>query len=206
MILNKKHIPLLIILIFHVVGFVGFLVNPGYFKSLSPLNLILSAGLVLCMSGNFHWKFFGSLLGIALIGFAIEVIGVKTEVIFGSYYYGNSLGIKVLSVPLLIGINWAILIYATNQFLQIKNQMLNALFSAFLMVFLDFFIEQNAAKFDFWYWENSVIPIQNYVAWFIISFLLNLVFQKNISKPSNQTAKAFYVIQIIFFGIFYFLH
>lgn len=189
-----------------MVGFVGFLVNPGYFKSLSPLNLILSAGLVLFMSGNFHWKFFGSLLGIAIIGFTLEVVGVKSEVIFGSYYYGHSLGMKVLSVPLLIGINWAILIYATNQFLQIKNQMLNALFSAFLMIFLDFFIEQNAAKFDFWYWENSVIPIQNYVAWFIISFLLNLVFQKNISKTSNQTAKAFYVIQITFFGIFYFLH
>ena len=189
-----------------MVGFIGFLVNPGYFKSLSPLNLILSSGLILLMSSNFHWKFFGALIGIAIIGFTLEVIGVKTEVIFGSYRYGNALGIKILTVPLLIGINWAILIYATTQFWQIKNSVLNALFGAFLMVFLDFFIEQNAAKFDFWYWKNNVIPIQNYVAWFIISFLLNLVFQKNINKPSNQTAKAFYVIQILFFGLFYFLH
>ncbi len=152
------------------------------------------------MSQQTNWKFYGSLLLIALIGFLLEVLGVKTEFIFGSYHYGQALGFKALSVPLLIGINWAILLYCTSQFLRIKNQILNALFGACLMVFLDFFIEQNAARFDFWYWKNSVIPLQNYIAWFIISFVLNLVFQKKLGQKSNLTARAFYVIEIIFFA------
>ena len=156
------------------------------------------------MSQQRNWKFYGSLILIALIGFFLEVLGVKTGLIFGSYSYGKSLGLKALSVPILIGINWAILLYCTAQFSRIKNQILNALFGAFMMVFLDFFIEQNAARFDFWYWKNNIIPLQNYIAWFIISFALNLAFQKRIGQKSNSTAKAFYVIEIIFFAALFF--
>lgn len=196
----KQHISILIILIFHLVGFVGFLINPGYFKSLSPLNLLLSVGLILLTSKQTNWKFYLSLLLIAFSGILIEVMGVKTELIFGSYYYGSALGYKVFTVPLLIGLNWAVLLYCTAQFAKFKNQIVNALFGAFLMVFLDFFIEQNASQFDFWYWKNSVIPIQNYLAWFVISFVLNLIFQKTLQEKTNLTAKAFYMIQIIFFA------
>ena len=202
----KKHIYIFIILIFHIVGFVGFLINPSFFKSLSPLNLLLSSGLVLLTSKQTNGKFYSSLLLIAIIGFFLEALGVKTELIFGSYYYGRTLGLKAFSVPLLIGVNWAILLYCTAQFSQIKNQILNALFGAFLMVFLDFFIEQIASRFDFWYWKNGIIPLQNYIAWFIISFVLNLAFQKRLGQKSNLTAKAFYMIQITFFGAFYFFN
>ena len=202
----KKHIYIFIILIFHIVGFVGFLINPSFFKSLSPLNLLLSSGLVLRTSKQTNGKFYGSLLLIAIIGFFLEALGVKTELIFGSYYYGRTLGLKAFSVPLLIGVNWAILLYCTAQFSQIKNQILNALFGAFLMVFLDFFIEQIASRFDFWYWKNGIIPLQNYIAWFIISFVLNLAFQKRLGQKSNLTAKAFYMIQITFFGALYFFN
>ena len=142
---------------------------------------------------------------IAFFGFSIEVLGVKTGYIFGSYHYGNSLGFKLKSVPILIGINWAILLYCTAQFAQTKNPILNAFIGAFLMVALDFFLEQNAAKFDFWYWKNNIIPMQNYLAWFTISLTLNLIFQKQINHPANLTAKAFYIIQIVFFASLYLL-
>lgn len=200
----KKNIPLFIICVFHIVGFVGFIINPVYFKSLSPVNLLLSAGLIILMSNQTKWQFYGSLILVAVIGFFVEVLGVKTEFIFGSYFYGNSLGYKLFSVPLLIGINWSILLYCTAQLSKFKNSFVNALFGAFLMVILDFFIEQNAAKFDFWYWKNSIIPFQNYVAWFLISFLLNLLVQKYLAQKPNFTAKAFYFVQLIFFAALYF--
>jgi putative membrane protein len=69
------------------------------------------------------------------------------------------------------------------------------------MTFIDFFIEHIASKYDFWYWENNQIPIQNYVAWFLISIGLNLLFQKTLIKSSNYTAKGFYIIQVLFFVI-----
>jgi putative membrane protein len=104
---------------------------------------------------------------------------------------------------LLIGINWAILLYCTAQFSKFKNSIVNALFGALLMVLLDYFIEQNAAKFDFWYWKNAIIPLQNYIAWFIISFLLNLLVQKHLSQKPNFTAKAFYLVEFAFFAALY---
>lgn len=199
----KKNIPLFIICVFHVIGFIGFIINPVYFKSLSPVNLLLSAVLLILTSNQTKWQFYGSLLLVAVFGFFAEVLGVKTELIFGSYYYGKSLGYKLFSVPLLIGLNWSILLYCTIQLSKFKKPIVNALFGALLMVVLDFFIEQNASIFDFWYWKNGIIPLQNYIAWFLISFLLNLLVQKYLSQKPNFTAKAFYVIQLIFFAALY---
>ncbi len=199
----KKNILIVIIIIFHLIGFIGFMMNPVYFKPLSPVNLLLSTVLVLMASSQTNWKFYGAILSVAISGFLIEVIGVKTGLIFGVYHYGNSLGYKVFGVPLLIGINWGVLLYSTSQLSKIKNTLLNALLGAFYMVALDFFIEQNAAKFDFWHWNLGIIPLQNYIAWFFISFILNLLSQKQFVQKPNNTAKAFYIVQIIFFAALY---
>jgi putative membrane protein len=200
----KKNIPVFIILIFHVVGFVGFLFNPSYFRALSPVNLMLSAGLVLLMSNQSKWQFWLSVMGIAFAGFFIEVIGVKSGLVFGTYHYGNALGYRLFSVPLLIGVNWALLIYCTGQVFIIKNKVANALSAALLMVGLDFLIEHSAPGLDFWYWKNGTIPLQNYMAWFVISFGMNLLVQKYFSAKPNPTAKAFYGIQVAFFTALYF--
>ena len=202
----RRNIPLMIICIFQIIGFVGFVINPVYFKSLSPFNLLLSAGLVIFTSKQDNWKFYAALFLVAVLAFWIEVLGVKTELVFGSYFYGNSFGYKLFSVPLLIGLNWAMLLYSTAQFPKFKNSFINALVGAFLMVFLDFFMEQNAQKFDFWYWKDGIIPIQNYLAWFLISFILNLMVQKRLSQIPNLTAKVFYFAQIAFFiALYYFV-
>ena len=196
----KKNIFLSIISIFHLVGIIGFLTLPTIFKSLSPVNLLLSICLVL-IAAEKNIKLYFIIVSVAVLGFLIEVIGVRTGVIFGSYQYGKAFGFSLFSVPILIGFNWAILLYGTSQFCKFKNRIINIFFGSFLMTFIDFFIEHIASKYDFWYWENNQIPVQNYVAWFLISVVLNLLFQKKLSKSNNITAKGFYVIQLIFFVI-----
>lgn len=200
----KKNISISIIILFHVVGLIGFIWAPELFKKLSPVNLLLSILLILISAKQTHYKFYFSLITIAVIGFCIEVVGVKTELIFGTYTYGSAMGFQLFSVPLLIGANWAILLYCSSQFCKFKNHIINSLFGAFLMTFLDYFIEQCASKFDFWYWKNDEIPLKNYLAWFIISFILNLIFQKTLSENINKTAKAFYLTEIIFFALLFF--
>jgi len=200
----KKHITLTIIAVFHVVGFIGFLVNPHLFNTLTPVNLLLSAFLMVLMSDQTKPKFYATLLVIGVAGYFIEVIGVKTGFIFGRYYYGSALGYKFLSVPLLIGLNWILLSYSTSLFFRSANIVINALCGAALMVGLDFLMEQSAAKFNFWYWVNGSIPLQNYIAWFCISFLIHLLADKELSKKPNLTAKGFYIIQVIFFAALYF--
>ncbi len=199
----KKNISIFIIILFHFVGLIGFIWAPELFKKLSPVNLLLSILLILISAKQNHYKFYLSLISIAIFGFFIEVVGVKTGLIFGTYKYGWAMGFQLLSVPLLIGANWAVLLYSTSQFCKFKNHIINSLFGAFLMTFLDYFIEQCASKFDFWYWENNKIPLKNYFAWFIISFILNLIFQKILTKNNNNTAKVFYLTQIAFFALLF---
>jgi putative membrane protein len=201
--LLKKHLPITIIAVFHLVGFIGFLISPAYFRSLTPVNLLLSAALVIMMSNQSKGRFYFVLLLVGLVGYFIEALGVKTGWIFGHYHYGSALGYKLLSTPLLIGVNWALLIYATNQWVRFENKYVNIILAALLMVGLDFFIEQSAARFDFWYWRGAKIPLQNYIAWFIVSIGINWFANKEFSQKPNPTAKAFYIIQVVFFVALY---
>ena len=53
-----------------------------------------------------------------LTGMITEILGVQWGWIFGNYQYGDALGYKVLGVPLLIGVNWALLTIITGAIAQ----------------------------------------------------------------------------------------
>ncbi len=138
-------------------------------------------------------------------GYWVEVLGVHTSFIFGSYRYGPTLGIKLWEVPVIIGLNWFMLVYATG---SISNRLPLSLFGkaatgALLMVFLDFFIEPFAISRHLWQWHNNTIPLQNYLAWFIIAFLLNVLYHRLPFTKANLFAKYLYLIQLGFFVIAY---
>ncbi|MBS1636653.1 MAG: carotenoid biosynthesis protein [Bacteroidetes bacterium] len=192
-----------ILLLFHLIGFCGLLVNPLYFSSLTPYNLLLSAALVLSAAWKQSLSFWLSAFGLILAGIGIEIAGVRSGVIFGHYTYGEALGFKLPDVPLLIGINWLLLLYGCIQWTRQLHPVPAAFITALLMTTLDFFIEQVAPRFDFWYWQNDHVPGRNFVAWFIISFFLSLVASRWLRPRENHTVKWFLVIQYIFFiGLF----
>jgi putative membrane protein len=69
------------------------------------------------------------------------------------------------------------------------------------MTLYDFIMEPSASWMGMWYWENGIIPIQNYVAWFISSFLMIRLFLW-LSKPErNAVATSVLVIQLVFFTL-----
>ena len=78
-----------------------------------------------------------------------------------------------------------------------------AIVAASLMVVLDIFIEPVAVAFDFWSWEQQFIPIRNYMAWFIISYCLHLLFFSLSFRKKNPAAKILYLLQLVFFLILY---
>jgi uncharacterized membrane protein len=51
----------------------------------------------------------GLLLGTAVPGYAVEVLGVHTGVPFGSYAYSSTLGPRLFGAPPLIGLAWTML-------------------------------------------------------------------------------------------------
>ena len=140
------------IVAFHLVGMIG-LSTESYvsiFKSLVPYNLLITF-LLCCFYISFQ-KNYKPMVLIAMIGFVIEVVGVKTGILFGEYYYGSVLGFKVLEVPLIIGLNWLVLSLATHSIIRVflNNRFSIICTASLLMVLLDLLIEPVAIKLGFW--------------------------------------------------------
>ncbi len=204
MISNKLvfRISIIIIIVLYAVGLLGFLtIYRKYMIELTPIILMIS--LLLALVNHHEWNRFFILfiLSIMIGGFIIEVIGVETGLIFGHYIYGKTLGFQLFNVPLLIGVNWFLLVFSSGMITNLlkTNWFWRALFGAFLMLSLDVSLEPVAMTFDFWSWENYTVPIQNYVFWFIFSFMFQWVFQSIEFEKVNRFAVVLFIVQWIFF-------
>lgn len=191
--------------IFYTVGIIGLhsTATSDLFRQLTPFNILLSVVVLFC----FHrWWSPGaviSLIVIACAGFVIEMFGVQSGKVFGVYEYGQSLGWKAWNTPLIIGINWLLLVYITH--LTVKQIGIGKpwieLTAAALMTALDYLIEPVAVQYDFWHWKNEVIPVQNFVAWFYISFIMQLFLNRTKPVAENKMAIPLLILQIVFFTV-----
>lgn len=188
----------------HFAGFWGlqFAWTRPWFELLVPFNLLATIGLLLYFHQDWSARFLIFALITSLTGFFVEVFGVQTRVIFGDYFYEHTLGYKFLDVPLVIALNWLMLVYITGDICNKlpANKLLKSLSGAALMVLLDIFIEPVAIRHDFWEWQGETVPLQNYLAWYVISFLLLYLYYFLNFKKNNPLALALYLIQILFFA------
>jgi bisanhydrobacterioruberin hydratase len=195
----------IIYVIFFGVGATGlsFTYTRELFTSLMPFSLLLSMGLMFWMHDSWKSKHIIIFMLIALMGFFVEVAGVLTGVVFGEYSYGSALGFKILGTPPLIGLNWLMLIYAV--YLMMNRLRLHVILKIFLgatlMVVYDIIMEPVAINLDMWSWGGGDIPIQNYIAWFVISVIMLSIFYMARMKYVNKVASALFFIQMAFFLI-----
>jgi putative membrane protein len=200
----KKYLLYFLILVY-VSGAIGFLINPGFFSPFTPFTLVFTCFVFLIHQPVNSLNFTLSFVAVALIGFVAEVIGVKTGAVFGNYYYGNALGYKVWGVPLVISLNWGLLInigLLVAAYLSSKPLVI-ATIAAFIITSVDLLIEQVASQMDYWHFSEGIAGLQNYVGWFIISFFASLAFQKHLAKGDKRIAYIFLALQLFFFGVIY---
>lgn len=174
--------------------------------NLTPIHLFAMFALFLWANSYFSIKLIKAIIVIYLIGVLAEVLGVRYNIIFGNYYYGNSLGLQVFEVPIIIGFNWLTLSFATygvSSYL-FKNKTIITVFASILMVLTDYIIEPMAGALDFWYWAEGNIPIQNYVGWFFVSLIIHSILVKMNFKFNIKLCMALLLSQILFFTIQYF--
>jgi putative membrane protein len=137
------------------------------------------------------------------IGFFIEVIGVKTGLLFGVYHYGDSLGLKWLNVPLVMGINWILLSLIgfglVNKYFT--NVIVKSSLAALLIVLLDILIEPIAIQLNYWTWQNNEIPLQNYIMWFIVSFTIQVIINYSKIKIDFKSSLLMLALQLLFFSL-----
>jgi len=195
-----------ILSVLYTVGLIGILWPlHKQFILLTPLNLLVSLGLVLFFHP--HWKLSSRLLLLFCFGFGfgMELLGVQTGLVFGDYSYGQTLGWKIGGTPLMIGFNWVMLVYCSgvtvNHFFTPQSPWLKTIIATALMVLLDILIEPVAIRYDFWSWAGEEIPLQNYLAWFGIAFVLLRIFFYIEEQTSNKVGIALFILQFLFFGI-----
>lgn len=206
--LNLYKIPVAIFIcwLFHINGIFGILYwDKQWFLSNTPLNLSISFGLLIWTLKELNRKVLLAVIIAFLTGMIAEIIGVNTGIIFGNYWYGENLGIKVWGVPLLIGINWAILTFIIGAISSkiVKNKIIAIVLGATLMVLFDFIIEPSAPKFDFWYWENEVIPLKNYIDWLLIALIPQTAYHVLVKEKEYIFSSQLFLAQLIFFGTFF---
>jgi len=217
---SRTQVATAIAILFHTVGLVGILV----FKSdliiqSTPVNLLLSFGLLIWTQQLKSWPFWLFLLVCCVTGFLVEVVGVNTGYLFGNYSYGKVLGVQFKSVPLMIGVNWFIVMYCCGVFIHtFMQKLMNTLAvenreppgfmklfsaitdSATLAVALDWLMEPVAIKLGFWKWgDDGTIPFYNYLCWFVISLLLMALFHLLPISRKNNFAVNLLLIQSMFF-------
>ncbi len=150
---NKKILySAVFLLIIHTVGIIG--LNSSFqdlFLTLTPLNLLISVAFIYINQKEYNQSLLIASILIYSLGFIVELIGVKTGLLFGEYSYGNTLGLKLFNIPLIIGANWLMLVFSVGCILNSANLsfVLKSVIGAFMLVFLDFLIEPIAIKFDF---------------------------------------------------------
>ncbi|MFZ1518127.1 MAG: carotenoid biosynthesis protein [Ignavibacteriaceae bacterium] len=201
-IVSNKEIAFLYIIF--SVGIVGHLYDPlrNLMLLLTPATLLLTGLIVLFYSHKSSTNNF--LLWAAftyIITFIVEVIGVKTGMIFGEYNYGSTLGIKLFEVPLIIGFNWVFVILGSISISRIitTNFYLGSLISAFIAFAFDLILEPIAIKLDYWTWAEDIIPLQNYLAWFVITLISALGFGHFKIKVTSKISLHYLFVQFIFF-------
>jgi putative membrane protein len=191
-----------ILILFHIVGLIGItVIDLNLFAGLSALNLLLSAFLIYVdHEGSYKkfWRLFGIVF---LIGYFIELIGITTGYPFGIYEYGLNLGPKLLGVPVVIGVNWFLLTISCGFVSQhiFENRKIRLLSAALLMVFIDFLIEPVSDELGYWFWADGYVPARNYLGWFVVAYITQVVFQKTVSTHINNIAVKYFFIVLGFF-------
>ena len=171
MIENIKKYPTataVVIALYYAVGIIGLSMEKTrpLFQGLIPFTLLLSMYFLWLFHEKPGKRIYLGWLIIFLLGFFIEVLGVNTGIIFGHYTYGKSLGFKIMETPIMIGVNWLILVYSCWALVGLftSNRWLGALAGGVLMVLYDFALEPIAIRLDMWNWHLSSVPVQNYIA------------------------------------------
>ncbi|MCB9246729.1 MAG: carotenoid biosynthesis protein [Flavobacteriales bacterium] len=202
--LRKDHWAAILLGIFYLVGVFGMASAEwrNLFLQLTPFNLLLTLGLLIYGSGKPDLRFLQAFLTSFFIGFWIEVAGVHSGVLFGSYSYGTVLGPTFLEVPLLIGVNWFLLAIAARWSTANfgLHPILRILAASGLMVALDVLIEPVAMKLSFWNWAHNTVPLQNYLMWFATALVIQALLHKIEPRDSTFLGRIVLLVQALFFS------
>jgi len=205
--LNKITISIGTVWLFHISAIIGSALGfTNWFIEKTPLNLFISLLLFVIVFPINTIKKVSVLLLFFCLGMVAEWIGITYGYLFGDYIYGANFGYKIDGVPILIGAYWALLPIMTKSitdYFSKQTKYSKILVATLLMVFLDFLMEQNAARFNFWEFSNNNPTLFNYLCWFVLGLLFQTVLHSIKIYGNKQFCLHLYLAQCVFFLSFY---
>jgi len=192
------------LIVLYAAGLIGLSI-PEYraiFQPLTPYTLWFTGFICLYFYPTRNFKTYAGFALLFIAAWLVELAGTQTGKLFGEYAYGNTLGVKIAGVPLVIGMNWIILLMSTNAVVEEWNfggHFGKAALGAALMTFLDFFIEPVAIHLDFWQWKLNQVPAQNFAAWWLVSFVFHFTYQQMELNQKSSLYRLVALLQFMFF-------
>lgn len=204
--LKGELIGIVVIILFHLVGLTGLLIPSlrQQFLHLVPYHLLLMMAVIIFSHQNLDNKFAIFVVCVFIAGYGVEWLGVNKHLLFGDYQYGQTLGFRLNNVPLIIGVNWFLLIYSAGVLIQrsrLKSMLLRVISGALLLVLLDMMIEPVAIRLDYWHWANNIIPPSNYYCWFFVSASMLVLFERLRFNQQSIVAPVLLIMQFVFFAV-----
>lgn len=163
-----------VVAFFLLAGVVQYAVGLTYVLNLTPLVIgIITALTVLFWDASAKNRVYLAISAM-VIGMLVEIIGVNSGIVFGDYSYGPLLGLKIFGVPVLIGITWLLVTLSAWQIVSFSNlnKFYKIIVASWLVVMFDLILEQFATAYGLWSWQNAVIPLKNYVTWFVVGAVI----------------------------------
>lgn len=199
----KKYIYILLG-IMYTVGIIGHSIEAVYplMIALTPFTLLFTGSLALYASGVLREKsFIIWFLVTYIFTFFSEYAGVQTGLIFGAYEYSSVLGFSLGEVPLIIGFNWVLVVAGSIYLASIvsKSDAARIPLAGALAVLFDFFLEPVAIGLDYWTWASFAVPLQNYIAWFLIAAAAAYLYSRLVVKKPDPVFGYYFGLQLIFF-------
>ena len=116
-------------------------------------------------------------------GLAVEAVGVRTGIPFGQYDYSDTLGAKVLGVPLVVPLAWTMIAYPVLLAARRLSRRWAPLVGGFGMAAWDVFLDPQLVADGRWVWadpEPSLpgidgVPLTNFAGWLVSGTLLMLL-------------------------------
>ncbi len=189
--------------VFYLVGLALFMVpaTRELFVSITWVTLLLVTGAVFLFHRDWNAKTVGWFLFIAVSSFLLEVYGIRTGIPFGDYRYDRALGMEVEGTPLIIGINWLFLVYASHDWAGklSRTAVGRVLAGCLLMVGYDAVMEWVAPVMRMWHFDGPYPPLSNFAAWFAAAAVYHTGFELLGIRTDNLPARALFGLQFLFF-------
>lgn len=200
----NKGIPITFIAIYFfglIIYFIPFTRN--LFILITPYSLVLVTLVIFLYHKKWNKETIAVLGGIFILSIITEIIGVATGKLFGVYEYGSGLGFKIADVPIIIGLNWIFLAYASNGIVSkyTSNNSVIILGASLLMVAYDIVLEIAAPLMDMWMFSDNDPPANNYAMWFFLAVFFNVLLQVFKVSTINAPARWLFFSQLCFFAV-----